>query len=139
MARPKNIVSTVNLDINLTKRLEEKLDDLTKSGFFGKNPADTASILIREFFLDLLSKQNVKESEIGGIELIKTETAHKTSSRITLSVTETILNFLKDIAKENPEFSTAGEVAVEITSRMIRRNRAFLVTEEKEQEPAGRT
>ena len=48
MARQKNTVETVQITVSVTERVKEELETLTESGFFGKNAADTANILITE-------------------------------------------------------------------------------------------
>jgi len=53
MARPKNTTETVQVTLSTTKQVKELLEDLSKSGFYGKNAAETAHLLLKEKIRDL--------------------------------------------------------------------------------------
>ncbi|MEX2580025.1 MAG: hypothetical protein WD342_13280 [Verrucomicrobiales bacterium] len=53
MARPKNTTETVQITLSTTPQVKELLEHLSKSGFFGKNAADTAHVLLKEKIRDL--------------------------------------------------------------------------------------
>ena len=48
MARAKNTVETVQITISTTQRVRELLEMLTEEGLYGRNVAETASLLIAE-------------------------------------------------------------------------------------------
>ena len=48
MARTKNTVETVQITISTTQRVRELLEQLTEEGLYGRNVAETASLLIAE-------------------------------------------------------------------------------------------
>ena len=48
MARAKNTVETVQITISTTQRVRELLEQLTEEGLYGRNVAETASLLIAE-------------------------------------------------------------------------------------------
>jgi hypothetical protein len=48
MARAKNTVETVQITISTTQRVRELLEKLTEEGLYGRNVAETASLLIAE-------------------------------------------------------------------------------------------
>jgi len=48
MARAKNTVETVQITISTTQRVRELLELLTEEGLYGRNVAETASLLIAE-------------------------------------------------------------------------------------------
>ncbi len=48
MARAKNTVETVQITISTTNRVRELLEKLTEEGLYGRNVAETASLLIAE-------------------------------------------------------------------------------------------
>ena len=53
MPRPKNTTETVQITLSTTKQVKELLENLSKTGFFGKNAADTAHVLLKEKIRDL--------------------------------------------------------------------------------------
>jgi hypothetical protein len=53
MARPKNTAKTVQITISATPQVKELLEELSRSGFYGKNAADTALALLKEKIRDL--------------------------------------------------------------------------------------
>ncbi len=53
MARPKNTAETVQITISTTQQVKDLLELLSKSGFYGKNAADTAHALLKEKIRDL--------------------------------------------------------------------------------------
>ncbi|MDF1658071.1 MAG: hypothetical protein P1U58_10705 [Verrucomicrobiales bacterium] len=53
MARPKNTTETVQITLSATPQVKELLEELSRSGFYGKNAADTALILLKEKIRDL--------------------------------------------------------------------------------------
>ena len=56
MARQSNIVDTVTVTISTTPQIKRCLEKLAATGAFGKNVAETASILIREKVRDFVEK-----------------------------------------------------------------------------------
>lgn len=53
MAREKNTIDTIQITLAVTEPIRDMLENLSKSGFFGKNAADTAGILLREKLREL--------------------------------------------------------------------------------------
>jgi len=53
MARPKNTTETVQITLSTTPQVKALLEELSKSGFYGKNAADTAHALLKEKIRDL--------------------------------------------------------------------------------------
>ena len=53
MARPKNTTETVQITLSTTLQVKELLEELSKSGFYGKNAAETANVLLKEKIRDL--------------------------------------------------------------------------------------
>lgn len=53
MARPKNTAETVQITLSTTPQVKDLLEELSKSGFYGKNAADTAHALLKEKIRDL--------------------------------------------------------------------------------------
>ncbi len=53
MARPKNTTETVQITLSATPQVKELLEELSRSGFYGKNAADTALVLLKEKIRDL--------------------------------------------------------------------------------------
>ena len=56
MPRPKNSAETVQLTLSTTPQVKELLEELAKSGYYGKNAADTAVLLLTEKIRDLQVK-----------------------------------------------------------------------------------
>lgn len=59
MAREKNPIDTIQITLSVTGPIRDMLDHLSKGGFFGKNPADTAGMLLREKLRDLYAQGRV--------------------------------------------------------------------------------
>ncbi len=53
MPRPKNTTETVQITLSTTAQVKELLEELSKTGFYGKNAADTAHMLLKEKIRDL--------------------------------------------------------------------------------------
>ncbi|MCH1408986.1 MAG: hypothetical protein ABF384_02545 [Verrucomicrobiales bacterium] len=53
MARPKNTTETVQITLSATPQVKELLEELSKTGFYGKNAAETAMMLLKEKIRDL--------------------------------------------------------------------------------------
>jgi hypothetical protein len=53
MARPKNTTETVQITISTTQQVKDLLEELSRLGFYGKNAAETAHILLKEKIRDL--------------------------------------------------------------------------------------
>lgn len=53
MARPKNKTETVQITLAATPQVKQILEYLAESGFYGKNAADTAMMLLKEKIRDL--------------------------------------------------------------------------------------
>lgn len=53
MARPKNTTETVQITLSTTRQVKELLEELSTTGFYGKNAADTAHALLKEKIRDL--------------------------------------------------------------------------------------
>jgi len=60
MPRAKNTVETVPITVSTTQQVRQFLEELTASGLYGKNVAETANVLITEQ-IRLLRK----EGELG--------------------------------------------------------------------------
>lgn len=53
MARPKNTTDTIQITLSTTPQVKELLEILSRSGLYGKNAAETATMLIAEKIRDL--------------------------------------------------------------------------------------
>ncbi len=53
MARPKNTTETVQITLSATMQVKELLEELSTTGFYGKNAAETALVLLKEKIRDL--------------------------------------------------------------------------------------
>jgi hypothetical protein len=53
MARPKNTTETVQITISTTQQVKDLLEELSRTGFYGKNAAETAHLLLTEKIRDL--------------------------------------------------------------------------------------
>ena len=53
MARQKNNVDTVQITLSVTQSVRDFLEQLSISGFYGKNAAETAHVLLKEKIRDL--------------------------------------------------------------------------------------
>lgn len=56
MAREKNKIDTIQITLAVTEPIRDMLESLSTSGFFGKNAADTAAILLREKLRELYGR-----------------------------------------------------------------------------------
>jgi hypothetical protein len=56
VARQKNSVDTIQITLSVTPAIRDFLDQLSRSGFFGKNAAETASELLKEKLRDLSTR-----------------------------------------------------------------------------------
>ena len=56
MPRPKNTLETVQITISTTLQVKESLQQLTETGFYGKNAADTAHALLKERIRELIQQ-----------------------------------------------------------------------------------
>ncbi len=56
MGRPKNTLETVQVTISTTAQVRDALELLTKTGFYGKNAADTAHSLLKERIRELMQQ-----------------------------------------------------------------------------------
>ena len=56
MARPKNTLETIQITISTTAQVKESLQQLTETGFYGKNAADTAHALLKERIRELMQQ-----------------------------------------------------------------------------------
>jgi len=48
MPRARNTVETVQITISTTQRVRDLLEKLTEEGLYGRNAAETASLLLQE-------------------------------------------------------------------------------------------
>ena len=53
MAREKNKIESIQITLSVTEPIREMLESLSLSGFYGKNAADTAGLLLREKLREL--------------------------------------------------------------------------------------
>ena len=53
MAREKNNIESIQITLSVTEPIRLMLENLSQSGFYGKNPADTAAILLKEKLREL--------------------------------------------------------------------------------------
>ena len=53
MAREKNKIESIQITLSVTEPIRVMLENLSLSGFYGKNAADTASILLKEKLREL--------------------------------------------------------------------------------------
>ncbi len=53
MAREKNKSESIQITLSVTEPIRVMLENLSVSGFYGKNAADTAGILLREKLREL--------------------------------------------------------------------------------------
>lgn len=65
MARPKNNVETVQITMSVTAAVRDALEHLSGTGYFGKNAADTASVLLREKIRELMQQPGLGLSFFG--------------------------------------------------------------------------
>ncbi|MDF1751835.1 MAG: hypothetical protein P1U89_03570 [Verrucomicrobiales bacterium] len=56
MARPKNSAETTQLTLSTTPQVKQLLEELSTSGYYGKNAAETAAILLTEKIRELQAK-----------------------------------------------------------------------------------
>ena len=53
MAREKNKIESIQITLSVTEPVRLMLESLSVSGFYGKNAADTAGLLLREKLREL--------------------------------------------------------------------------------------
>ena len=53
MARPKNTTESVQITISTTATIKDALEALAATGFYGKNAADTAHMILSQRILEL--------------------------------------------------------------------------------------
>ena len=56
MPRPKNSAETIQLTLSTTPQVKQLLEELSTSGYYGKNSAETAVILLTEKIRELQAK-----------------------------------------------------------------------------------
>ncbi len=56
MPRPKNSAETIQLTLSTTPQVKQLLEELSSSGYYGKNAAETAVILLTEKIRELQSR-----------------------------------------------------------------------------------
>ena len=56
MPRPKNSAETIQLTLSTTPQVKQLLEELSSSGYYGKNAAETAVILLTEKIRELQVK-----------------------------------------------------------------------------------
>lgn len=56
MPRPKNSAETIQLTLSTTPQVKRLLEELSLSGYYGKNAAETATILLTEKIRELQAK-----------------------------------------------------------------------------------
>ncbi|MEO0445429.1 MAG: hypothetical protein AAF191_05065 [Verrucomicrobiota bacterium] len=56
MPRAKNAVETVQITMSTTQQIRQFLEELTSSGLYGKNVAETANALVAERIRELLKE-----------------------------------------------------------------------------------
>jgi len=61
MARPRNIVKTVLITISTTDAVRDYLEELTATGLFGKNAAETADRLLKRAIEDQVRAGTVRK------------------------------------------------------------------------------
>ncbi|MCB1095897.1 MAG: hypothetical protein R3F19_23305 [Verrucomicrobiales bacterium] len=54
MARTKNSLETIQVTLSTTLQIKNYLEQLTSTGLYGKNVAETATLLIQDQVKDLL-------------------------------------------------------------------------------------
>lgn len=54
MAKPPNSIGTVQITISTTQPVQEHLEKLVLTGFYGKNPAEAAERLLANALRDLV-------------------------------------------------------------------------------------
>ncbi|MGK0184436.1 MAG: hypothetical protein ACI9R3_000202 [Verrucomicrobiales bacterium] len=59
MARTKNSLETVQITLSTTLQIKNYLDQLTNSGLYGKNVAETATQLIQDRIKELLKAEDL--------------------------------------------------------------------------------
>jgi hypothetical protein len=66
MARAKNTVETVQITISTTQRVRELLEVLTEEGLYGRNVAETASLLISEKMREMRRLGEIDDNSTPG-------------------------------------------------------------------------
>ena len=65
MAREKNKVESIQITLSVTEPIRVMLENLSVSGFYGKNAADTAGILLREKLRELSNQPGLPGVSAG--------------------------------------------------------------------------
>jgi hypothetical protein len=68
MARTKNSLETVQITLSTTTQIKCYLEQLTISGLYGKNVAETATQLIQDRVKDLLKAGDLSKLEAESLE-----------------------------------------------------------------------
>ncbi len=63
MPRAKNTVETVQITISTTQRIRDLLESLTEDGMYGRNVAETASMLLQEKMRELRRQGGLIEDD----------------------------------------------------------------------------
>ena len=63
MARPKNTLETIQITISTTAQVKESLQQLTETGFYGKNAADTAHAPLKERIRELMQQGQMPDQK----------------------------------------------------------------------------
>ncbi|MEM9478537.1 MAG: hypothetical protein AAGA58_02620 [Verrucomicrobiota bacterium] len=53
MARQKNTIDSVQLTVSVSEAVRDQLEEVTRTGLYGKNAAETANFFITEKLRDL--------------------------------------------------------------------------------------
>ena len=68
MARSKNSLETVQITLSTTTQIRDYLEQLTNSGLYGKNAAETATQLIQDRVKDLLKAGDLSKLSPEAVE-----------------------------------------------------------------------
>ena len=68
MARQKNAITSVQLTVSVSERVRDVLEQMTQTGMFGKNAADTANMLLINAIREYIERGSrfLDESPPGG-------------------------------------------------------------------------
>ena len=56
MARQRNAITSVQLTVSVSERVRDVLEQMTQTGMFGKNAADTANMLLIDAIRDYIER-----------------------------------------------------------------------------------
>jgi len=65
MPRPRNTTETVQITLSTTKQVKELLEELSRTGFYGKNAAETAHVLLKEKIRELQRDNQAPKPEFS--------------------------------------------------------------------------